>query len=341
MPACTDCQPARSFQSKQAKRSHMNAVHLLFCQVCNSKCYGPSGLNQHYRSSARHPHCARCGSGFLDRQDLDVHIADKHPRVLCCGVSVPREDLDSHYFSSVNHAKCEPCQTGFEDHNMLEQHNATQHPVWRCRACDKEFPSERDLRKHVNSPGIHPQCEFCNKQFKQISALIDHYASTHLVEALKDTVINAVTDPIPLAEPKPVQAAVGFFEPETEPGPEALPVVQAVTTVDVATKIGQTAAVVEYTVLVETDDIDLVPVLAKSILPAPTCASPKPRSPFFCRVCRVDPCKDITATVCGHLFCHGCIETEVRQNARCPVCNAAVLLFALLRLDLRDAGADA
>lgn len=58
------------------------------------------------------------------------------------------------------------------------------------------------------------------------------------------------------------------------------------------------------------------------------------RSSFYCRICQADPCHDITATACGHVFCNVCIVEEVRENARCPVCNAAVLLFALLKLDL-------
>jgi len=57
-------------------------------------------------------------------------------------------------------------------------------------------------------------------------------------------------------------------------------------------------------------------------------------SPFYCRVCQTDPCREITVTACGHLFCNACIVEEVRENARCPVCNAAVLLFALLKLDI-------
>ena len=58
------------------------------------------------------------------------------------------------------------------------------------------------------------------------------------------------------------------------------------------------------------------------------------RSSFYCRICQADPCHDITATACGHVFCNACIVEEVRENARCPVCNAAVLLFAMLKLDL-------
>jgi len=63
-------------------------------------------------------------------------------------------------------------------------------------------------------------------------------------------------------------------------------------------------------------------------------AIPDVRSYFYCRVCQVDPCREITVTACGHVFCNACIVEEVRENARCPVCNAAVLLFALLKLDL-------
>ncbi|TFY51118.1 hypothetical protein EVG20_g11159 [Dentipellis fragilis] len=82
---------------------------------------------------------------------------------------------------------------------------------------------------------------------------------------------------------------------------------------------------------------------------------PVPRVSFHCRICQVDPCQDITATVCGHLFCNryecvfllqspkhpltpamnavSCITEEVRRNARCPMCQAVILLFTLLRLD--------
>ena len=55
---------------------------------------------------------------------------------------------------------------------------------------------------------------------------------------------------------------------------------------------------------------------------------------FYCRICLTDPCQEITATACGHIFCNACIVEEVRENARCPVCCAVVLLFAMLKLDV-------
>ncbi|KAH7915029.1 hypothetical protein BJ138DRAFT_998655 [Hygrophoropsis aurantiaca] len=54
---------------------------------------------------------------------------------------------------------------------------------------------------------------------------------------------------------------------------------------------------------------------------------------YHCRVCRKDPCEDLTATMCGHLFCNSCITEAVLADSRCPVCRAATLLYCLFRID--------
>ena len=80
------------------------------------------------------------------------------------------------------------------------------------------------------------------------------------------------------------------------------------------------------------DSSGISPTFARSQRAA--AAIPETISLFYCRICQVDPCREITATACGHVFCNACIVEEVRENARCPVCNAAVLLFALLKLNV-------
>ncbi|KAH8112684.1 hypothetical protein DFH11DRAFT_1606432 [Phellopilus nigrolimitatus] len=55
---------------------------------------------------------------------------------------------------------------------------------------------------------------------------------------------------------------------------------------------------------------------------------------LHCRLCQSDPCQDVTATFCGHIFCFECIAEEVTANSRCPVCNAPTLLYCLFKLDL-------
>ncbi|KAL5504370.1 hypothetical protein ACEPAH_8444 [Sanghuangporus vaninii] len=58
------------------------------------------------------------------------------------------------------------------------------------------------------------------------------------------------------------------------------------------------------------------------------------RCPLRCRICQLDPCKEVTATFCGHIFCHECITREIMESSKCPVCSAPTLLYCLFKLDL-------
>ncbi|KAJ4468861.1 hypothetical protein J3R30DRAFT_1615204 [Lentinula aciculospora] len=55
---------------------------------------------------------------------------------------------------------------------------------------------------------------------------------------------------------------------------------------------------------------------------------------LHCRLCMRDPCADPTATMCGHIFCGTCITECVILSPRCPVCQHALLLYCLFKLDL-------
>ncbi|CAA7269312.1 unnamed protein product [Cyclocybe aegerita] len=71
--------------------------------------------------------------------------------------------------------------------------------------------------------------------------------------------------------------------------------------------------------------------------PLPTSVAPLPTSnpnPLHCRGCLADECDDITATMCGHIFCNRCITDAVIKTSRCPVCMTPTLLYCLFRLDL-------
>ena len=82
-----------------------------------------------------------------------------------------------------------------------------------------------------------------------------------------------------------------------------------------------------------------------------------PSRGLHCRICPKDFCDDLTATMCGHLFCnrcvelidkcvivfnanllfvvHSCITEAIVATPRCPVCSAPTLLYCLFRLDLQ------
>ncbi|KAI0320488.1 hypothetical protein OF83DRAFT_575203 [Amylostereum chailletii] len=55
-------------------------------------------------------------------------------------------------------------------------------------------------------------------------------------------------------------------------------------------------------------------------------------SHIYCRMCRRDPCRLPTATMCGHIFCHSCISSKIMQEPYCPVCEGPTLLYSLIRL---------
>ncbi|KAH8998141.1 hypothetical protein EDB92DRAFT_1791956, partial [Lactarius akahatsu] len=57
-------------------------------------------------------------------------------------------------------------------------------------------------------------------------------------------------------------------------------------------------------------------------------------SHVYCRMCRRDPCRQPAATMCGHIFCHQCISSEVVKTSRCPVCEAPTLLYSIFKLHL-------
>ncbi|KAI0748690.1 hypothetical protein C8Q80DRAFT_753419 [Daedaleopsis nitida] len=57
-----------------------------------------------------------------------------------------------------------------------------------------------------------------------------------------------------------------------------------------------------------------------------TSSDAPPRASFHCRLCFQDPCFEPVTTVCGHLFCRGCIIQELATNMRCPVCERTFLV---------------
>ena len=52
----------------------------------------------------------------------------------------------------------------------------------KCEICDKEFKSNKDLKRHVNI--VHEKkklfhCEFCNHNFSQQYVLVNHITAVH------------------------------------------------------------------------------------------------------------------------------------------------------------------
>lgn len=78
-------------------------------------------------------------------------------------------------------------------------------------------------------------------------------------------------------------------------------------------------------------DSDVPRTMESSVTSLPTTSS---ANLLHCRACKADTCDDITATMCGHVFCNRCIVDAVIKTSRCPLCMTPTLLYCLFRLDL-------
>ncbi|KAA1472990.1 hypothetical protein DENSPDRAFT_930676 [Dentipellis sp. KUC8613] len=167
-----------------AGAQHMDAKHAIYCAKCSRKYHSASALEQHFRASAHHPNCPRCGAGMENRDAVTRHIAEDHPKVRCCGVQMFKDELDAHYLNSMNHPQCLECNAGFETQAKLDEHRAEAHTEVLCLICNRNFATREELEQHERAPGTHPRCEFCNNAFKDTSSLIEHFSTTHLLEHL-------------------------------------------------------------------------------------------------------------------------------------------------------------
>lgn len=558
-PLCIECQ--RVFKDRPSYIQHNDTKHTIYCEKCDRKYHSQTALDQHYRASAAHPKCRRCSVGVRDKDALAVHMADEHPRVKCCGLSMFKDELDKHYLNSSNHPHCEQCFIGFVNSIKLVEHELAKHteqdqepeqiPAARCDICDIAFTSMDHLNDHNSDPGVHSSCGICHQIFKDTPTKIEHFTTTHVPQesdsmssssvspnkvgswrrqslppssnaisqhayrhpnALPDQTSNVPSRSATLDTPKgsaassthpwiaasriesrilsdtsyssqtsssvtspnaPISAMnrtrmaspksadfsndnsdahtslwSGFkmvdrnramnadsagspqpsnawihqskvegngFIPDYVATPSAfntssrdrMPPPPPLTTLSSTTSAMHTPIKshplspsepssshsrisfaetpsgdlsnfhllnggtdgsptgstdrwkrgdlkdLESAVEMDVFSVSTPSPPPGSMTPQSTLPMPRSRaslslvtpvqamptnggiqSKFHCRLCALDPCNETTATACGHIFCNRCIVEEVRRNARCPICHAVILLFALLKLDL-------
>lgn len=167
-PFCAACD--RRFISRAACDSHMAAKHppTFDCVPCNRNFPALYALENHYRGSATHPNCAKCGRGFKDHVERDEHQTNMHPKVICphCGVLMYEDSLEGHYIQSSDHPSCKQCSRGFKDGRTCAEHMTLGHPELRCEKCGQKFETVEALQIHYFASPMHPGGTFCNRSSK-------------------------------------------------------------------------------------------------------------------------------------------------------------------------------
>ncbi|RDB30561.1 Zinc finger and BTB domain-containing protein 16 [Hypsizygus marmoreus] len=134
-PFCSICD--RRFISDEAHKAHMAARHppTYPCSICDRTFNAPFALEDHYRGSAAHPNCVKCGRGFFDEEEKAKHHTTAHRLIQCppCGnVQIYEEDLQEHYRTSQNHPTCKMCNEGVKDAVALDEHIKSAHQDAQC-----------------------------------------------------------------------------------------------------------------------------------------------------------------------------------------------------------------
>lgn len=110
-------------------------------------------------------HCHQCSKSFSSLYDLGSH---QYSHTLYPTVNLPENSSQKYY-------RCQKCLNKYTTFVALEQHLATSSHHYPCPNCNKVFPCERYLRRHLitHSSGLHV-CQFCDKKFKTANYLKVH-----------------------------------------------------------------------------------------------------------------------------------------------------------------------
>lgn len=110
-------------------------------------------------------HCHQCSKSFSSLYDLGSH---QYSHTLYPTVNLPENSSQKYY-------RCQKCLNKYTTFAALEQHLATSSHHYPCPNCNKVFPCERYLRRHLitHSSGLHV-CQFCDKKFKTANYLKVH-----------------------------------------------------------------------------------------------------------------------------------------------------------------------
>ncbi|KAG2421807.1 hypothetical protein HFD88_005783 [Aspergillus terreus] len=128
------------------------------CETCDEQFYYKSDCEQHMEDYDHWPECETCDRVFRTQRACDQHM-----------------DALDHW--AVEY-ECDTCDRTFRSQAAADQHmRALGHYTNYCKACDRHFQNENNLRMHLNSKihrGQSITCPFCKAHYTTASGLTHH-----------------------------------------------------------------------------------------------------------------------------------------------------------------------
>ncbi|KAF9226369.1 hypothetical protein BS17DRAFT_543724 [Gyrodon lividus] len=318
-----------------------------YCFSCRKFFKSNDDLRSHLCSS-RHtlqPHCSFCYTQFDDELSLRQHLDDSRLsfschlcHTLCCSNGMLKEHINGH-------PTCRRCMASFINDQDLCKHMMWKHPTVVCWDCDAVIVEQDSLELHYTDSPDHPTCAFCGVGMKNVNAMDEHVHTHHAGErlavpgdqfAVSDNVI-ARSDEFPQTLSTEHVCDKPSSSRQDEDGRFTSPLLvssehgskEGLSQLASHQSIAQSAPTASFGSIVSTS---ATPSVVTAELPTSSTSTDTYR--LHCRICQQDPCEDMTATICGHIFCKKCITQAVVANSECPVCKSVTLLYYLFKLQV-------
>ncbi|KAI6131017.1 hypothetical protein EDD16DRAFT_1538284 [Pisolithus croceorrhizus] len=344
---CRKC--GTSFGNESELYRHTELEHpVVVCWECGGAVILQDSLELHYASE--HPNCAICGVRMKERDLLDEHVNSEHAnsrhplesgrnseyeggRSHCNHVTDSQSwggeisTDDEERSSAVPSVSLSPCLSqsaarqvdlplADSDHEKETTSDLRQvpspsptPPVDGSGSSQSDFDTlvTQETLPHSDAQPVSPNSSFLTESYDSVS---DQTTSTSSSQSVVYVTVDSIPDYIRENRAYLVATSAPSVSSSTATSPLRLP-----------------------SALSSLDSMELVPPISDASTPS-TITPSRIEIRLHCRICSLDPCENMTATICGHIFCNSCITQAIISKSECPVCRSATLVYCLFRLDL-------
>jgi PR domain zinc finger protein 5 len=159
------------------------------CQICGFNFETFGSIERHMNVHFRNYVCKDCGTGFVTKYRLKVHVKSMHvggnfPCIICSKVFTTHQKHKNHVdtvHKMVKRFKCTKCPERFSEYFRRQKHMVEEHGVaplrYKCNVCDKSFDRRYTLSRHMKRDHLEErdyECNVCSYKCFTKNELIIH-----------------------------------------------------------------------------------------------------------------------------------------------------------------------
>ncbi|KAL4711213.1 hypothetical protein ACJJTC_019054 [Scirpophaga incertulas] len=155
----------------------LSPTNVYECQVCGFNFETFGSIERHMNVHFRNYVCIECGTGFVTKYRLKVHVKSMHvggsfPCNICSKIFTTQQKHKSHVdavHKMVKRFKCSKCPERFSEYFRRQKHMVEEHgfaPLqYKCNVCEKSFDRRYTLSRHMKRDHLEErdyECDMCS-----------------------------------------------------------------------------------------------------------------------------------------------------------------------------------